>query len=70
MEAAATAIDRANQRAVKIILAGKPFLVGMAKALDVVPGMRKNLILHAGPPDRLGAHVRPHARRRHRRSAL
>jgi hypothetical protein len=35
---------------VKIILAGKPFLVGMAKALDVVPGMRKNVILHAGPP--------------------
>jgi hypothetical protein len=50
VEAAASAIDRANQKAVKIILAGKPFLVGMAKALDVVPGMRKNVILHAGPP--------------------
>ena len=50
VEAAASAIDRANEKAVKIILAGKPFLVGMARALDVVPGMRKNVILHAGPP--------------------
>jgi len=50
VEAAAATIDRANAKAVKIILAGKPFLVGMAPALDVVPGMRKNLILHAGPP--------------------
>jgi hypothetical protein len=50
VEAAASAIHRANQKAVKIILSGKPFLVGMAKALDVVPGMRKNVILHAGPP--------------------
>jgi hypothetical protein len=48
--ASASAIDHANQRAVKIILSGKPFLVGMAKALDVVPGMTKNVILHAGPP--------------------
>ena len=50
VEAAASAIDQANEKAVKIILAGKPFLVGMGKALDVVPGMRKNVILHAGPP--------------------
>jgi hypothetical protein len=50
VEAAASAIDRANEKAVKVILAGKPFLVGMAKALDVVPGMKRNVILHAGPP--------------------
>lgn len=50
VEAAASEIDRANEKAAKIILSSKPFLVGMAKALDVVPGMKKNLILHAGPP--------------------
>ncbi|MGA2267600.1 MAG: DUF1116 domain-containing protein [Bryobacteraceae bacterium] len=50
VEAAASEIDQANQKAVKIILSGKPFLVGMAQALDVVPGMRENVILHAGPP--------------------
>jgi hypothetical protein len=43
-------IDAANEIAAKIILNGKPFLVGLEKALDVVPAMKKNLILHAGPP--------------------
>jgi len=43
-------IDSANEKAAKIMLNGKPFLVGLEKALDVVPEMKKNLILHAGPP--------------------
>lgn len=43
-------IERANQQVMKIILNGKPGLIGMAKAIDVIPGMKPNLILHAGPP--------------------
>jgi len=43
-------IDKANAEVMKKILAGKPALVGMGKALDTVPGMKPNLILHAGPP--------------------
>jgi hypothetical protein len=50
IEAAAPDIDRANEKAVKLLLSGKPCLVGMGRALDVIPGMKKNLILHAGPP--------------------
>lgn len=43
-------IDRANQEALAKVLSGTPHLVGLGIALDVIPGMRKNLILHAGPP--------------------
>ncbi len=43
-------IDEANRKVLDIILNGKPFLTGMDKALDVIPGMRKDLILHSGPP--------------------
>ena len=35
-----------------------------------IPGMRKDLVLHAGPPVDVGAHVRPDARRGHRRPGL
>jgi hypothetical protein len=44
------AIGKANEKAVKIILSGMPYLVGMERALDVIPGMKPNLLLHAGPP--------------------
>ncbi|MBU4484047.1 DUF1116 domain-containing protein [bacterium] len=43
-------ITAANQKAAKIILSGHPYLVGMDIALNVIPGMKKNLILHSGPP--------------------
>ena len=43
-------IDEANQLAVQRILDSTPVLVGIARAADVIPGMRRNLILHAGPP--------------------
>jgi hypothetical protein len=43
-------IDEANQKALEIILNGKPALVGMDIAINVIPGMKKNLILHSGPP--------------------
>lgn len=43
-------IQRANHEAAKRILNGKPLLIGLDTALNVIPGMRKNLILHSGPP--------------------
>jgi len=43
-------IEEANKKAVSMINAGKPVLTGIARAGDVIPGMKKNLILHAGPP--------------------
>ncbi|MFC2133699.1 DUF1116 domain-containing protein [Bacteroidota bacterium] len=43
-------IDTANQIAVGKILNSKPMLVDLDKAINVIPGMKKNLILHAGPP--------------------
>lgn len=43
-------IDEANQIAVKRLLDSQPVLVGIAPAADVIPGMQRNLILHAGPP--------------------
>jgi hypothetical protein len=43
-------IDAANQVACQKILNSKPVLTGLDQALHVIPGMEKNLILHAGPP--------------------
>jgi len=44
------AIEEANQKALEIVLNGKPNLVGMDLAKNVIPGMKQNLILHSGPP--------------------
>ena len=46
----AAAIEEANARAAKIILAGMPHLIGLERAIDVIPGMKPDLFLHAGPP--------------------
>ena len=43
-------IDEANEEAVARIKKGRPVLVGMGLAKDVIPGYHDNLILHAGPP--------------------
>lgn len=43
-------MQEANEEALARILAGKPTLVGIGRAIDDVPGMHKKLILHAGPP--------------------
>jgi len=53
--------DGANRRAAGIILEGRPVLVGLGTALDVVPGMTPATILHAGPPiawERMGEPLR------------
>jgi hypothetical protein len=43
-------IEKANAEATERMMEAQPVLVGLGKALDVVPGMRDNLLLHAGPP--------------------
>src|SRR5215218_1133161 len=43
-------IEQANRTAVERMMSARPMLTGLAQALDVLPGMRENLILHAGPP--------------------
>ncbi len=43
-------IEKANAQACERMMDARPVLVGLGKALDVVPGMRDNLLLHAGPP--------------------
>jgi hypothetical protein len=48
--ALAKRIDAANEEAVRRIVQSHPVLVGFAPALEVVPGMTKTTILHAGPP--------------------
>ncbi|HAH32068.1 MAG TPA: hypothetical protein DCL44_07120 [Elusimicrobia bacterium] len=50
VEKRASAVAKANHIALEKILAAKPALVGMDIALKVIPGMRRDLILHAGPP--------------------
>ncbi len=40
----------ANARAIEQTLATKPRLVAVKPALEVVPGMRRELVLHAAPP--------------------
>ena len=44
------AIHQANAETIKRMKQSSPVLVGVGKARDNVPGMRENLILHAGPP--------------------
>lgn len=43
-------INQANQQALQIINSGQPTLIGLDTALNIIPGMKKNMILHAGPP--------------------
>jgi uncharacterized protein DUF1116 len=42
--------DIANATALERLLAARPRLTGVARAGDVVPGLRADLLLHAGPP--------------------
>jgi hypothetical protein len=43
-------IEKANAEALDRMIEARPVLVGLGKARDVVPGMRENLLMHAGPP--------------------
>ena len=43
-------IEKANIETTQRMMEARPIVVGMGKAIDVIPGMRENLLLHAGPP--------------------
>jgi hypothetical protein len=45
-----TKIEAANQEAATRILKARPTLVDISTAGEAIPGMKKNMILHAGPP--------------------
>jgi hypothetical protein len=54
-------IEKANREATERMMEARPVLVGLGKARDVIPGMRDNLLLHAGPPitwDRMSGPMR------------
>jgi hypothetical protein len=43
-------IAAATRLSVERLMQAKPVIAGIARALDVIPGMRKDLVLHSGPP--------------------
>ena len=43
-------IERANTEATTKMIEARATLTGLDKAIDVIPDMRDNLLLHAGPP--------------------
>jgi hypothetical protein len=43
-------IEKANTTATQRMMDARPIATTMAKAMDVVPGLRDNMLLHAGPP--------------------
>jgi hypothetical protein len=43
-------IEQANREATDRMIEARPVLVGLGRALDVIPGMREDMLLHAGPP--------------------
>lgn len=43
-------IETANQTAVERMMSARPILKAVAPARDVIPGMKDNMFLHAGPP--------------------
>ena len=54
-------IDKANNTAVERMMSARPMLTGIGVAKEVIPGMRDNLLLHAGPPiewDRMSGPLR------------
>lgn len=50
LEAKKDQIDKANEKALEIIQKGKPEIVDILIAGDVIPGMTAKTVLHAGPP--------------------
>jgi hypothetical protein len=50
IERSSVDVDAANRKVAEIILKGKPMLVDIGIASDVIPGMTRTTILHAGPP--------------------
>ena len=45
-----TDLIQANRTAVERMMSARPMLTTLGRAADVIPGMRPDLLLHAGPP--------------------
>jgi len=43
-------IESANKEAIQRVLTSKPFLIDVKPAIEILPGMKKRSIFHAGPP--------------------
>ena len=43
-------IEKANVEATQRMMDARPVVVGLGKAIDAIPGMRQDMLLHAGPP--------------------
>ena len=43
-------IESANKQTVERMMESRPVTTGVGRAIDVIPGMRDDLLLHAGPP--------------------
>jgi hypothetical protein len=43
-------VESANKEAIQKVLSSKPYLVDVKSAIEVLPGMKKRSIFHAGPP--------------------
>ncbi len=43
-------IDKANTEVTQRMMDARPIATTMAKAIEVVPGLHENMLLHAGPP--------------------
>jgi len=43
-------IEEANHKVLQILLAGQPVWIDVRQAIEVLPGMTKNTVLHAGSP--------------------
>lgn len=43
-------IESANREAIQRVLTSRPFLVDVKPAIEVLPGMKKRSLFHAGPP--------------------
>jgi hypothetical protein len=43
-------IEAANKTAIQKVLSSRPYLVDVEPAIEVLPGMKKRSIFHAGPP--------------------
>lgn len=45
-----TKIEQANRDAIRRMIDSRPVWVDIRNAIDVCPGLKKNMIMHAGPP--------------------
>ncbi len=43
-------IEKANAETTQRMMEARPVVTGLGKAIEVIPAMRENLLLHAGPP--------------------